>query len=130
MNFRQRLNRYLIGVALGLVLVAIFFGGRDWLGWTPNSVVLKKLNASGVKLTQLSQCQMACYDLTKEDLDGVLASGNVAFDKSQVKLDPKVYVIEMKGEEDVKDAYFFEMHENNSILLKMETNREQPCSCE
>ena len=46
MKFQQRLNRYLLGVALGLILVFVMFNGRDWLGWLPQNQVRKRIAAT------------------------------------------------------------------------------------
>lgn len=94
MKFQQRLNRYLIGVALGLVLVMLMFNGRNWLGWLPQNQVRGRIEAADLSWTEKCQCQLICMGYSVEDVKAFAIDADVIFSESQRDNDPKEYQLE------------------------------------
>lgn len=94
MKFQKRLNRYLIGVALGLVLVMFMFSGRDWLSWLPQNQVRGRIVAADLTWTDESQCLLICKGYSVEAVKAFAADADVLFSESQRDESPKEYQLE------------------------------------
>lgn len=100
MSFWRRFRLYLLGVGLGLILVMIFFGSRDWTSWTPESRVLTAIDSSSVELSERAKCQLRCLNLEQADLTKIQANGKVDFSESNVEAKPcPVYRINSRFKE-------------------------------
>ncbi|NNE54830.1 MAG: hypothetical protein HKN32_02335 [Flavobacteriales bacterium] len=96
MKFQSRLNRYLIGLAIGFLLVAFIFRGRDWGAWLPNAQVLKTVQEFYSEPSQEFFCLMECHNVSMNDMKGLMQDGDVAFGDSQTKGKEKEYIIHHK----------------------------------
>ena len=102
MKFQRRLNRYLLGVALGLLLIAVIFRGREWGSWLPNPQVLKMTKEFYVEPEEKVWCLMECHGVTMQDIQALMEDGNVDFGDSQTKGKEKEYIIRHETEEGVE----------------------------
>jgi hypothetical protein len=93
MKFQQRLNRYLIGIVIGIMLVVVFFRDRDWGKWTPENMVLQQLKNYQTDLDSTVQCRISCLGLAPPDFDKLYKDGDVRISESQPRADPRVYKI-------------------------------------
>ena len=94
MKFQQRLNRYLLGVALGLILVFVMFNGRDWLGWLPQNQVRKRIAAAELSWSDQNFCKLQCYGFSNASLIEMAEKSDVLFSESLVDNEPKEYQLE------------------------------------
>ncbi len=96
MNFKQRLKRYLIGMILGMALVAFFFKGRlsQLTSWLPGNRVRELLIESETRYTPEALCQLTCYQLDTADVSTMKATGDVVFKLSDTHSEPKHYVLD------------------------------------
>ncbi|MCB0760302.1 MAG: DUF4258 domain-containing protein [Flavobacteriales bacterium] len=99
MKFQARLNRYLIGVVIGLVLVAMFFGGRDWLSWLPGPQVKRQLTEAFQNPTSEMQKELDCSGFTAEIIQSILKDGDVDFRRSDTRSEPRKYWLGFETEE-------------------------------
>lgn len=93
MNLKQRIIRYLIGVAIGVVVVFMMFPDHDWLSWTPGKRIMKIIRESEFYISDSGQCAIDCVSVTGEDIAAMRTSGEVNFKKSDTKTDPRKYII-------------------------------------
>ena len=93
MKFQKRLNRFLIGLAIGLLLVAFIFRGRDWGSWLPNAQVLKTINEFYSEPSEQFFCELECYDLGMAEMKALMEDGDVHFSDSDVEGKEKEYII-------------------------------------
>jgi hypothetical protein len=133
MKFQQRLNRFLIGLVIGLVLVAFLFNDRDWAGWTPNNQVVTKAMENYQEPSSEVLCQMECLGIDVSKLKTLVEDGDVEFDKSQVDGNPKVYYIE--HEDETGQEYFTRWEFEEMSLTRMdatliEIGPQKDCDCE
>lgn len=100
MGFWRRFRLFLVGVGLGLILVMVFFGSRDWTSWTPESRVLTAIDSSTVSISERAACQMACLQISDEELIELKETSSVNFKESNVKAKPcPVYRLDSKSKE-------------------------------
>ena len=133
MKIQQRLNRYLIGLVLGLILVAIFFNDRDWGGWTPNAQVLEKAMTGYQEPSEKIRCQMICMDVDVSKLKALMEDGDVEFDQSKVDGYPKIYYIEhvdSEGNELYTKWKFEEISLTKLDATLIEIGPLKDCDCE
>lgn len=121
MNFRQRLLRFIIGIAIGFILVQVFFGERGCGHWLPGNQVKKwiKENNANIEVMPETTCMMKCQGLTPSDIEYVLGEeGDVIFGESQTKGYPKEYIIQ--GNRDTIEFRFgFILREDSSSIVSL-----------
>jgi len=91
MNFKQRLLRYGLGLAIGCVVVFFMFPQYDWLGWTPGKRVMENIREARFDISPHGQCKMDCMGINMDQLQLARNEGKVDFKKSDVKAAPKLY---------------------------------------
>jgi hypothetical protein len=95
MNFFQRLKRYLFGVLLGIALSIFFFQDRTSLltSWLPANRVKTMIIEIPWQNDSTQMCLLRCIKTNEADLKTAIDAGDVLFDESQVKSEPKTYVV-------------------------------------
>lgn len=78
----RRLRFYGFGFLLGCLLVSVIFKGRSCQ--MPGSVKLEELAHQNLELTKHGECRMKCRNISQEEIKGVLKSGKINYDKSNV----------------------------------------------
>jgi hypothetical protein len=134
MKFRQRLVRYLIGVSIGLVLVAVLFGDRAWNSWTPNSKVLEFMRDNYQEPDSTVTCHMKCFDLSGRELQDLMENGDVEFNESLVKQEPKIYVIDHEDDNRVEYSIKLELKEisldkREARIIDIDFPGKEDCPC-
>jgi len=134
MNFRQRLLRYLIGMALGLGLVFVFFGPRGCGKWLPGRQVKKwiKENNQNIEISPKATCLMKCQGLNVDDVIYTLGEeGKVLFNESQTKGYPKTYIIRAEKPEDMTYKVGFTLREDSSSVVAFteKVGQLEKCNC-
>jgi len=94
MTFVQRLTRYLVGIIIGLVVVAMMFPNRDWLNWTPQSRMMQDIREFDMLISPGAQCSMDCAEVSAEHLQIARQEGKVNFEQSKPQGSPKIYLLE------------------------------------
>lgn len=94
MTTKQRVIRYLIGVAIGTLLVYAMFPGRNWLSWTPQETLMKWVRESNTQVTDHAQCRMQCHALNNDSLQAARNAGYINLSKSDAQATPKRYHLE------------------------------------
>jgi hypothetical protein len=82
----RRLRFYGFGFLLGCLLVSMIFKGRSCQ--MPGSVKLEELAHQNLELTKHGECRMKCRNISQEEIKGVLTSGKINYDKSNVRDTP------------------------------------------
>lgn len=106
MKFQQRLNRYLLGVVIGLVLVFVMFNGRDWLGWLPANRVKARIENSELTWDENMRCRLMCHGFTKPTILDLVKRGDVDFGASETKSKPREYQVHFDAEHGRFDMRF------------------------
>jgi hypothetical protein len=88
MTFWRRFRLYLLGVGLGLLLVFIFFGQRDWTSWTPEGRVLLAIDSSAQSYSERAICQLKCLELDSADFSAIQEVASVDFSESSPRNKP------------------------------------------
>lgn len=125
MNFKQRLLRYLIGVAIGCIVVFLIFPNYDWLGWTPGKQVMKKIREMRWEQTGRGLCTMNCLDLFNKEFDEARFHGEVNFAGSDTRHNPPRYQLEYR-------SLVWQVLVSDSVITLLEVKRKDnsvPCNC-
>jgi hypothetical protein len=95
MNFIQRFAYYLVGLVMGLFVVAAIFSGKDTrCNYFPNARVLNDLNTKPFFYSDKASKILSEKWIDTTDIKNTLKLGDVDFDKSNVPLKKgKLYVI-------------------------------------
>lgn len=121
MTFTQRLLKYLMGVSIGLVFVAMAFGPRAFsCNYFPNARVLEEATAKNLKLTNEAAVFFETEGLDSTFLQKKLFSkSKVDFDKSDKNGVPcRTYLADYK--DDTKDYQMvFEICKETSKLISI-----------
>lgn len=130
MTFRQRLNRFLIGLGIGTLICFVLFGQRDWFDWAPNARVLKRLNETELMMTERAKCLMDCRGISQDHIHYLIENGDVKFGESKVQQDPIIYIVEAAREKEEKYQVTFEARDSTSTVVDAQwLNREVACGC-
>ncbi len=98
MNFIQRFAYYLIGLILGLFVVAAIFSGKDTrCNYFPNARVLNDLRTKPFHYSDKASRILNEKWIDTSDIKKTLKFGDVDFDKSNIMYKKgKLYIIEGK----------------------------------
>lgn len=88
MTFWRRFRLYLVGVGLGLLLVFIFFGQRDWTSWTPEGRVLTAIDSSAQSFSERAICQLNCLNIDSTMVFSIQKEASVDFSESSPRKKP------------------------------------------
>lgn len=91
MSFIQRLFRYFIGIFIGCLLVYFMFPDRDFFGFTPGKVLMKKVREVPIEFNAHGACKMQCLGLTNDNVQTARKEGEIDFSKSEPQATPKKY---------------------------------------
>lgn len=124
MKFRQRLVRYLIGVAIGIAVVFMMFPEYDWFSWLPNKQVMKNMRENTFSIDSNVECKILCLGIDQANIEAARNGGKIIFSKSDVKRIPKTYFM-------VYDSlnYTVEMTDSTSKLIDI-TKDGIDCPCQ
>lgn len=132
MNLSSRIFTYLVGIAIGSLLVYIMlFRGRsdrNLGGWLPNERVLAKIKENPLSYTEKGACMLNCFGITEEEFKEFLSGANVAFGKSETSRKPcPVYLINATINE-MPAELSIEVCDSLSNLVHIKTDA-LPCDC-
>jgi len=96
MKFYQRFAYYLVGLVLGIFVVAVVLTGKDTrCNYFPNSRVLNNIRNKPFNYSIEASRKLAEDWIDTVDIKNTLTYGDVDFDKSNVKYEKgKLYIIE------------------------------------
>ena len=121
MTFTQRLLKYLMGVSIGLVFVAMAFGPRAFsCNYFPNARVLEEAYAKNLRFSKEAEAFFAAEKLDSTFLKKKLFSkSKIDFDKSNKDGVPcRTYLADYK--DDTKDYHMvFEVCRETSKLISI-----------
>lgn len=131
MNFFQRLKRYLLGVALGIVLVLFFFNDRIDLftSWMPNERVLERLRQTDLVIPDSVECRLNCHQLDSAAISGLLSEGDVNFAKSFTNQEPKLYKVAFEQHEIPVRLTFACTDSTSAVVEVLSLEGLQTCNC-
>lgn len=104
MTFFRRLRLYLIGVAIGVVVVYfMLLYKRDRPSWMPQGRILEQIAASEIIFTEKALLNIHSLNLNEEEIKkSITKNGSVIFSKSDTQRKPcPVYFIEDKKNEEI-----------------------------
>ena len=85
----KRVGYYLIGVALGSIIVLFVWQGKDVsFPYGPNARTLRSIQKKHVKYSESAQTIMAKSGIDTTSIKQVILSGDVNFGKSKPRLEP------------------------------------------
>lgn len=123
MKFWKRVQVYLIGVGIGLVLSFIIFGGRG-CDWTPTNRVKKRIFSGAIFTSDSLFCQMQCQERDSASVYQFIDRADVDFSMSETQTEPKVYHLALDGEV-MKVA----LHDSTSYIQSWEMAA-STCECQ
>jgi hypothetical protein len=116
---------------MGCVLVVFFFQDRLALltSWLPNNRVLLRLEMTLDEVDERAFCELECVDLDTSVVRQVFRSGDVRFDLSETRTNPKNYVVDIRLD-DRLCRFSFEVGDSTATLLRVTyPNDRVNCSC-
>lgn len=118
MNFIQRFAYYLVGLVLGLFVVAAFFSGKDTrCNYFPNARVLNDLRNKPFHYSDKASVILSQKWVDTTDIKNTLKLGDVDFDQSNVPFKKgKLYVIEGKTKNNQAIVLKVINYENKAVL--------------
>lgn len=129
MSFWRRFRTYLVGVGLGLVLVYVFFGDRDFYSWTPEGRVLLAIDSSEVSISKIAECQLACLKIDSDSLQRLMDESTVDFSESETDKKPcPVYKIKHISDIGVLNL-MWEVCESKERVKLLSLNSLKDCDC-
>lgn len=86
---------YLVGLLIGVGLVAMMYGNRA-CSFLPGKQVLQSIRSSDIMITASAQCYLLKGDVTREQIFELVTegSGEVLFSESEPREKPKMYMVE------------------------------------
>ncbi len=118
MTFFQRFKRYLIGIAIGIILTGVFFKDRlsVFTSWLPGNIVKKEIYQSLIIYSDKATCQMSLFQISNKDFEEGLLEAKVVFSESSVRTTPRIYSL---VSEDGKYKYYVQIEETQSTILSV-----------
>jgi hypothetical protein len=110
----QRLKYYGVGFGIGLFFVLFFFQNRG-CSWLPGNRVKNSILDRVLVLPDSEIPLLKKYGMTRNDLAMVLNDGEVLYDESQKKGNPKVYVIQKTVPIHGKMKFYFTLADESFI---------------
>ena len=128
MNFIQRFAYYLVGLILGLFVVAAIFSGKDTrCNYFPNARVLNNLRTKPFQYSDKAIQTLNEKWVDTADIKNTLTYGDVDFDQSNIpSKGGKLYIIEGKTVKNQEIILKVVNYENKAVLediLKKETEK-------
>jgi len=124
MNFKQRLLRFLIGVAIGCGAVFLLFPNYDWLAWTPQKRIKQDLREFPFSIDPCAASKLECFGMADAQVQLARSEGTIDFDASNVKVSPRMYHLNY-GEYSFQIA----MTDSTSVLMDV-MNPSKVCTCQ
>jgi hypothetical protein len=118
MNFIQRFAYYLIGLIMGLFVVAAIFSGKDTrCNYFPNARVLNDLSTKSFQYSDKASLILSKKWVDTTDIKNTLKLGDVDFDNSNVPYKKgKLYVIEGKTTKNQEIIIKVINYDNKAVL--------------
>jgi len=118
MNFIQRFAYYLIGLIMGLFVVAVIFTGKDTrCNYFPNARVLNDLSTKPFFYSDKAVLILSQKWIDTADIKTTLKLGDVDFDKSNVPFKKgKLYIIDGKTKKNQLIIIKVINYENKAVL--------------
>ena len=89
----RRLKLYAFGFLLGVLVVSVVYKGKGCQ--LPGSAKMEELTWQKLEYTKHGECRMKCRNITEAELKQVFKSGQINYDKSDVRNKPcGTYAIE------------------------------------
>ncbi|MDZ4752408.1 MAG: hypothetical protein SGI87_12390 [Flavobacteriales bacterium] len=125
MTLKRRLLLYAVGLLLGVLAVGMFFPGYNWLGWLPSNAIKTNINKFPIELSLHASCKIDCAQVPQEHLLDIIRDGKVVYDKSETKVKPRRYHIELE-----KEFVYITLDEKKSVIEKYSNgSSSETCNC-
>lgn len=134
MTFKNRLKYYIIGFALGCVIVwATLIKDRERPAWMPEGRVIEYLEKAEILITDEAQCKLDCYAISSDFMNADFwSNAKVNFKKSATERKPcPEYYISSKLANGTAIVVYIETceQENKALLRNIETPNQLNCKC-
>lgn len=128
--FYRRLRAYIIGIALGIVMVLVIFKDRASLftAWTPGNRVKTEIRESRDSVSERASCQLLCLGLSSSALFDSLSSADVNFKESQTSSQPKTYLLEREIHGSTT-GFFVQLADSTALLKEVRSPAVSGCNC-
>jgi hypothetical protein len=125
MKLTYRLGYYMIGLTIGLFLVAAIWSGKDArCNYFPNARVLSNFRSKPFEFSDRAKQQLKEGWVDSIDIVNTLKYGDVDFDRSNIKLKKgKQYVIEGKTTKQLPITLEIVNYEEKAILYNISRDK-------
>ena len=132
MSLFRRLKLYFFGFSMGLLLVYFFFKDRSLPPWLPKSVILEKLQNNPLFYTKHANCRMNCRQISRTEVQQILETGNVVFNKSKVRDKPcPTYALEgVTDDGQTVRIIFAACDSTTKVVTAIDLKRTYNCDCD
>ncbi|GAB4131869.1 MAG: hypothetical protein Fur0041_02640 [Bacteroidia bacterium] len=133
MIWKRRIVLYLVGFGLGAIIVAVFFGDKALMDWTPSSRVKSFLTkVKTIDADSSLICRLNCEHITVRQIQESVKNGDVDFDKSLTNKEPcREYYLNLTVSGKQLGAYFSAcLNDSTARLLKVNLPAQSgSCNC-
>lgn len=121
MKFTARLGYYMIGLTMGLFIVAAIWSGKDTrCNYFPNARVLANFRSKPMEFSPEVKLQLKSRAIDSMDIVNTLKTGDVDFDRSNIAVGRgKKYVVEGKTTKGIAIELEVINLDDKSILQKV-----------
>lgn len=121
MKFTARLGYYMIGLTMGLFIVAAIWSGKDTrCNYFPNARVLANFRSKPMEFSPEVKLQLKSRTIDSMDIVNTLKTGDVDFDRSNIAVGRgKKYVVEGKTTKGITIELEVINLDDKSILQKV-----------
>lgn len=121
MKFTARLGYYMIGLTMGLFIVAAIWSGKDTrCNYFPNACVLANFRSKPMEFSPEVKLQLKSRTIDSMDIVNTLKTGDVDFDRSNIAVGRgKKYVVEGKTTKGIAIELEVINLDDKSILQKV-----------
>lgn len=125
MRLRYRLSYYLIGLVMGLFVVAAIWSGKDArCNYFPNARVLSNFRSKSFEFSDKAKLQLKEGWVDSIDVVNTLKYGDVDFDRSNIPADGgKKYIVEGKTIKQLPITLEIVNYERKAVLKEITRNK-------
>ena len=125
MKLTYRIGYYMIGLTMGLFIVAAIWSGKDArCNYFPNARVLANFRSKPFEFSEIAKTQLKEGWVDSTDVVNTLKYGDVDFDQSNVKSDGgKRYVVDGKTAKNLPITLEIVNYDKRAVLKKITKNK-------
>jgi len=131
LSWGKRIQLYLFGLILGLVVVYFFVLKDKNIYKTPQEIIFERLKSYSIIDSEISLCKFNCIGRDHKELGILLETAEINYSESDVRKKPfPVYKIYGKNQGSAIQFFRAEMRDTNFVIIDLGLVAEKDtCAC-